>query len=256
MKEAPFRLALFSILITVIRIALFVFIIDKGYGETLGKIFAVTFAFLMAAGTYLSAFSVRFKNSRWAGLAGLALFGAGDLLFNEAAVVYVTSSATLIPPESNFLNMSSSDLLYSMQVLTLVFGAMPTLAAAVLGWMQASFYKVTELNKAGLMGRISTALGRIVMSWGVGIAVRFEGGKKGSGNFRKDSEEYEGKNAEVLRWDWRRLSDQEKEELRGKEPRKIREEYTGMDGKTSENWYFRANGRKYSEVKKLMAGRK
>lgn len=247
MKEAPFKLALFSILITVIRIALFVFIIDKGYGETLGKVFAVTFAFLMAAGTYLSAFSVRFPNSRWAGLAGLLLFGAGDLLFNEAAVIYVTSSATLIPPESNFLNMSNTELLYSMQVLTLVFGAMPTLAAAVLGWMQASFYKVAELNKAGLMGRISSALGRIITGWGVAVAVRFEGGK----NNRKVTESYGGESTRQSDgYDWRSLSDTERANLTGKDTRQITQLYPGIPERTALNWYYRAGGEKLSRKKK------
>jgi hypothetical protein len=245
MREAPFKLALFSILITVIRIAMFVLVIDKGYGTALARLFAISFAFLMAAGTYLSAFAIRFKNSRGWGIFALIIFGLGDFTFNEAAVIYVTSSNILIPPESTFLNWTEADLLHKMQQLTLAFGAMPTLAAAVLGGMQASFYKVTELNKAGLIGRITAAFGKIITGWGFGMAIKLEGKLpkvtvNGGGDKSRQSDGY----------DWRLLSDADRADLVGKDTRQIMAIYPGMPERTALNWFYRVSGKKLSSGKK------
>ena len=240
MRNSPYYLALFAIFITVVRIAMFVFVIDKGYGEMLGRLFAASFAFVMAGGTYLSAFAVRFRNSRFAGIVGVILFGTGDLIFNEAAVVYVTSSAILVPPESSFLGYTAGELIFGLQVLVLVFGAFPTLGAASLGFMQSSFYEVKELNKPGVWSKV----GRGFVKWAATFGIQVGGGKV--------SEKVSGKKSESSKkYDWRLLSDDTKAEIVGKDVRNLEIMFPGIERKTAENWFFRANGYKVSESKRL-----
>lgn len=186
MKNAPFRLAAFGLMITIIRIAMFVAIIDSGFGPMLGKTFAAAFAIFIAGSVYVSSFFLRHKKTRWAGIAGLAIFGAADLWFNEATVVYYTSIASLVPPESNFLGITQDTLRYFMQLTALGFGVLPTLGAVVLGFMQAGAGEVVAINKPNALQRIGIALSKIVVSWGVAVAVKLESSAPRGGNFAQD----------------------------------------------------------------------
>lgn len=202
MKTAPYKLAFFGILITVLRIAMLIAVIDGGFGAMLSKLFAGAFAVFIAVGVYVSSFFVRHEKTRWAGGAGLFLFGFADLWFNEATVVYYTSSAQLIAPTSNFLGIGAGYLTYIMQATALGFGGLPTLGAAVLGWMQSGAAQVAELNRVGLAGRISAALGKAVTGWGIGIAIKLEGGKRNAERPSQYSPNNDGGNgtAIVRRW--------------------------------------------------------
>lgn len=186
MKNAPFRMAAFGLLITILRIAMFVAIIDSGFGPMLGRIFAAAFAIFIAGSVYVSSFFVRHPKTRVAGIAGLIIFGAADLWFNEATVVYYTSAASLVPPNSNFLGVTSDDLRYFMQLTAIGFGILPTLGATVLGFMQAGAGEVTAINKPNWIQRIGIALSKIVVSWGVAVAIKLESSAPRNGNFAQD----------------------------------------------------------------------
>jgi hypothetical protein len=213
LRSAPFRLAAFGLLITIVRIAMFVAIIDSGFGPALGKIFAGAFAVFIAGGVYVSSFFVRPPRTRKAGAAGLIVFGVADLWFNEATVVFYTSSASLVGPDSNFLGISAESIRYFMQITALGFGVLPTLGAAVLGWMQAGALEVTSLNKPGIWARMGTALGKIVVGWGVAVAIRLESEAKQVGN--------NGQDVAVFPDDWRKLTASQKKQLERMSDREI-----------------------------------
>lgn len=243
MKDAPFRLAIFGLLITVLRIAMFVAVIDSGFGDFLGRIFSILFAIFIAGGVYISSFFVRHKKTRLGGIAGLLLFGFADLWFNEATVVFYTSSAQIVTPESTFIGLKADTLRSAMQFTALGFGALPTLGAAVLGWMQAGAAEVTSLNKPGSLARIVAAMSKIVVSWGVAVAVKLESSAKLSPQ--------EGGQVSVIqpKLDWRLLTDAQRYELVGKAPREIRKLYPSLSEKSSENWAKQAKQLKVSGKK-------
>lgn len=205
MKNAPFRLAAFGLLITIIRIAMFVAIIDSGFGPALGNFFAGAFAVFLAGSLYVASFYARYEKTRAAGLAGLVIFGIADLWFNEATVVFYTSGSNLVTPESNFLGIEADWLRSFMQITAVGFGALPTIGSVVLGFMQAGAAQVVAVNKPNALQRIGIALSKIVVSWGVAIAVKLESSAPKDGNFTQDSTAFPD--------DWRKLSVSQKKVL-------------------------------------------
>lgn len=226
MKNAPYKMAFLGLSITILRIAMLVAIIDSGFGPMLGKFFAGAFAIFLAGSTYVSSYFVRHQKTRAAGAVGLAVFGIADLWFNEATVVYYTSAASLVGPESTFLGIDAGRIREFMQWTALGFGFLPTLGSAVLGWMQAGAGEVTALNRPGIAARIGTALSKLVVSWAAGFAIKLESQAKVS---EKDDWK------DRVKYDWRLLSVSERRNLPAT-PDEIRKLYPGMEVKTSENW--------------------
>lgn len=158
MKTAPSWLAYFLIAITIGRVAL---LLDHGLAlGWMGWFFAVA----LGAGVYVSAFYF----GRPAGLRkvpgaiGLAVFGLGDLWFNEVEVIRSISAIQLLPESANFLDMAADELRWMMQMTALFFGAFPTVGAALLGWMQSVAPTITEFNQPGFLERVVKATGDVI----------------------------------------------------------------------------------------------
>lgn len=157
MRQNPQRLALFFIAITIARVAFFVALgLQVGW---MGYAFAVG----LAAGVYVSAYFLRFKETKWAALTSLTVFMLTDLWFNEFENIRTVSTAQLINDDANFMSIDATTIRYSMQFSALVFGAFPTLAAALLGWLQSGVERVQVLKTRSWFGK-----------FGVGIMAKFE----------------------------------------------------------------------------------
>ena len=157
MRHNPQRLAFFFILITITRVAMFV-----ALGLNVGW-FGYAFAIGLAAGVYVSAYFLRFKEAKWAAISTLAIFMLADLWFNEFENIRTVSTSQLISDNANFMNIDANTIRYGMQFSALVFGAFPTVAAALLGWLQASAETVQVLKTRSWFGK-----------FGVGIVAKFE----------------------------------------------------------------------------------
>lgn len=168
MKNAPYNLSAFFIVITIVRVAVFVVT-----GLNLGPL-GYAFAVGIAAGVYVSSYYLQFKETKGRALAGLALFLLADLWFNVFEVVRSTSTAQLVPPEANFLGLPSESLRTGMQWSAIAFGILPTLAAAILGWLQGGVSQVKSLNRPGPAARIVAAIARMLAGITIGAAVWFE----------------------------------------------------------------------------------
>jgi hypothetical protein len=152
MRQAPYRLALFAVSLTIIRVAVYVvFGLQVGW---LGYLFAA----FVGGGVYVCAYFARHKDSRWAALFGLAFFMAVDMIFNVGEVVRTLSAQQLIAPASNFLDMDAVVLRHAMQWSALVFAVFPTIAAALLGWLQAGAEKVQSLRGRSWFGKVGIAI--------------------------------------------------------------------------------------------------
>jgi hypothetical protein len=121
------------------------------------------FAVGLAAGVYVSAYFLRFKEARWAAFSTLAIFMLADLWFNEFENIRTVSTAQLISDDANFMNIDAQTIRYGMQFSALVFGAFPTIAAALLGWLQSGAERVQVLRTRSLFGK-----------FGIGIMAKFE----------------------------------------------------------------------------------
>lgn len=166
MKNAAFRLSFFLIAIQITRVSAFL-----GTGLKLGWM-GVAFAIAIGYGVYLSAYFFG-KAHGWAklpALCGLILFGGGDLWFNEMELIRVLSATDLVVETANFMNYTAEDIRWFMHYSALFFGAMPTIGAGLLGWIQTTAEGIEEFKEPGLLARIGTALGTIVVS-GAGVAV-------------------------------------------------------------------------------------
>lgn len=159
MRNAPFRLAVVFLLITIERVALFTSLGLK-VGWT-GWVFGLG----LPLGVYVSAFFLRYKETRWPGITMTGFFMLFDLWFNEGELIRSLSSADLVPPDSNFLGMGAAELTNLMQISALAFGAFPTIAAAGLGWLQSGAERVAVLRTRSWFGKFGLAIGARVSSW-------------------------------------------------------------------------------------------
>lgn len=143
MRRAAERLALFFLAIQISRVADFVYALAPAR-STWYLVGSYLFAAGIAYGVYLSFFYVRQPKVRWSSWAGVIVFGGLDLFFNEFEIIRTVSAKQLIAPQSSFAWISGEFLQNAIQVAALVYGAAPTLASAVLGWMQGGINKVTD----------------------------------------------------------------------------------------------------------------
>lgn len=152
MRYAAQRLALFFIAITITRVAFFV-----SFGLKIGWM-GWAFALGLGYGVYLFAYSLRFPNTFWAALFGLAAFMVADLFFNEMELVRTLSAENFVATDSYFLGFRAAELRQWMQVGALVFGAFPTIAAGMLGWLQSGMERVQSLRTRTWFGKIGVGI--------------------------------------------------------------------------------------------------
>ena len=169
MQKSPYYLAIGFIAITITRVALFAALgLQTG---VLGYIFGM----VVGAWVYVATYWIAREETRWPALVNAAFAVATDLFFNEFELIRTLSSQQMIATGSNFMGVNQEYLRYGMQMSALVFGAIPTLAAALLGWLQSNIAKVKELNKPGGWERTVNAFFRVFSGLGVAIAVKVEG---------------------------------------------------------------------------------
>lgn len=172
MKKAPGRLALFMILISIGRVAAYVAEgLHVGFS---GYLFAIGLAY----GVYLSFYYLQWKETRLPAIAGVAIFTLADLWFNEFELIRILSSKELVMESGNFLGIEAKYLEIGMQISALTFGAAPTLAAAVLGWLQSGADKLSDKDmgiKPSPFARVWKAIAGMFAGIAVSFAVYVEG---------------------------------------------------------------------------------
>lgn len=181
MRKAAQYLAIFFIVTQVDRVANFIhlyqpadtlFYVLLSYGQSIG----------LAIGVYLSFFFVRQAKVKWAAIAGIILFGGADLFFNEFALIRTVSAKSLIEANSSFVWIPAETLQVANQIVALAYGVLPTLASAVLGWIQGGVDKLTDADlRYTPMERVIRALNKGLDNWVIRVAVRAEAVAVGSG---------------------------------------------------------------------------
>lgn len=168
MQKAPYYIAIGFIAITIVRVSVFV-----ALGLHVGPL-GYVFGVVVGMWVYVSTFWLNRKETFWPALVSTIISISTDLFFNELELVRSLSTQAMVAPESNFMGIGAENLRYLMQFAALVFGAIPTVAAASLGWLQSSILKIKEFNKPSGWERVMAALFRIVSGLGMVVAVRVE----------------------------------------------------------------------------------
>lgn len=159
MRKLPQRLAMFFILITIARVAFFVV-----YGLQVGPL-GYAFAIGLAAGVYVTAYFIQYPETRFPAAIGLVFFLIADLWFNEFEMIRTLSEVSVLSESANFLSIKAETLTHMVQFSALVFGAFPTIAAFLLGWLQGGADKVKSLKTRAWFGRLGLQLGVKIASW-------------------------------------------------------------------------------------------
>lgn len=159
MRKMPQRLALFFILITIARVAFFM--VQGLHVGPLGYAFAIG----LAAGVYVSAFYVRFPQTQKAAIVSLVFFLTVDLWFNEFEVIRTMAEAENFSSAALFLSWDAEILRKMVQFSALVFGAFPTFAAALLGWMQSGAEKANLGKRRAWFGQFGLQFGAKILSY-------------------------------------------------------------------------------------------
>lgn len=226
MRKLPARLAAFFILITILRVANFAV-----YGLKIGTL-GYAFAVGLAIGVYASAYFVRFKETRVAAVFGLILFGAGDLWFNEFELMRSLSTEQLLPPDANFLHFTNESLIKGMQITAVIYGAFPTIAAIVLGYMQSGAEKVGSLKVRQWFGRFGIKIQAIFESF-------FPETSDKGGSVTTTTQQLPGNNGNGNEYGiavrWETLTARQKEEIAGMSTRAIIAAYA-VKSRTARNW--------------------
>lgn len=179
MRKSPQFFALFFILITVGRVAAFI-----SLGLHIGAI-GWLFAIGLTACVFVSAYFARYRETKVAGIVSLLFFLTIDLWFNEFELIRTLSTRQLVPPIANFMEIPQKKLQYAMQFSALVFGAFPTIAAALLGWLQSGADRVAVLKSRRVLPPFMLAFAARFQSWFPETADRV---KITNPNFREGSE--------------------------------------------------------------------
>lgn len=168
MRKAAQYLAIFFVITQVDRVANFIhlyqpadtlFYVLLSYGQSIG----------LAIGVYLSFFFVRQPKVRFAAWAGIIVFGGADLFFNEFALIRTVSAKALIEADSSFVWIPAEILQVANQIVALAYGVLPTLASAILGWIQGGVDKLTD---ADLKPTVWTRIQRSTVKWFDNYTVR------------------------------------------------------------------------------------
>jgi hypothetical protein len=155
-KNAPVFLGGLFVLISIARVGEFV---STGiHGGWPGWVFSIA----LACSVFVSAYYARYRETRLPALVALVVFLGADLFFNEIELARTLSAAALVAPESNFVGMNSSALRALIQLAALVFGALQTIAAGLLGWLQAGADRVPSLRARAILPKITGAIVRMI----------------------------------------------------------------------------------------------
>jgi len=188
-RKAAQYLAIFFVITQVDRVATFIhlyqpadtlFYVLLSYGQSIG----------LAIGVYLSFFFVRQPKVKWAAVCGIVVFGGADLFFNEFALIRTVSAKALIEANSSFVWIPAEYLQVANQVVALAYGVLPTLASAILGWIQGGVDKLTDADmKPTVWVRIQRSLVKWFDNWTVRGAVQLEAFASRSGGNATNSKE-------------------------------------------------------------------
>ena len=192
MRKFAQYLAVFFVITQVDRVANFIhlyqpadtlFYVLLSYGQSIG----------LAIGVYLSFFFVRQPKVRTAAIFGIIVFGGADLFFNEFALIRTVSAKALIEADSSFVWIKADKLQIANQIVALAYGVLPTLASAILGWIQGGVDKLTDGDlKYSPPERVIRALIKGLDSWVGKIAIRVEGVAYASGGNATNTRENNG----------------------------------------------------------------
>lgn len=141
MRRLPSILAFFFVTISLWRVSDFM-----SRGLHLGFL-GVLFAIGVAVAVYVSSYFTQHEKTKWAALVGLVFFGFLDVYFNTLEMVRTLSGLQIVADGSTFLRANSVQLTNIFQWSALVYGVIPTLSAAQLGWLQSDAEKVAFLNR-------------------------------------------------------------------------------------------------------------
>lgn len=181
MRKFAQYLAIFFVVTQVDRVANFIhlyqpedtlFYVLLSYGQSIG----------LAIGVYLSFFFVRQPKVKWPAIFGIIVFGGADLFFNEFALIRTVSNKALIEADSSFVWITAEQLQIANQIVALAYGVLPTLASAILGWIQGGVDKLTDSDlRYTPIERAIRALNKGFDGWMGRIAIRVEGVAVSSG---------------------------------------------------------------------------
>jgi hypothetical protein len=156
MKRLPILLASLFVVLSIWRVG--TFIQDVLNGLFLSWVFAIA----LAASVFCAGYYFKYSETRVSAIVALVIFLPSDLMLNLFEVVRVTSAATLVKANANFLNVSAEDLRNWMQIGGILFGVLQTLAAAVLGWMSAGSDRIKFGTVKALLPRIGRQIDRFI----------------------------------------------------------------------------------------------
>lgn len=236
MKKAPAILAVGFILITFFRVSVFL-----SEGMKLGWL-GISFAIALTAGVYVSAYFTQFKETKLAAFAALVPFAVADLWFNEMEMIRALSPETLIAAQANFLNFSADSITRGLHISAVVYGALPTVFAALLGWLQADAEKVASLNKKGWIAQLwaaNVALWKreiqatAVKTFGNQRFAELKSGNEGNQPLLSVDESVVSVDAGKIRWEDLKVAD--KEEIAAFNTRQIQSKWQ-VSPRTARNW--------------------
>lgn len=174
MRKIAQYLAIFFIVTQVDRVANFIhlyqpadtlFYVLLSYGQSIG----------LAIGVYLSFFFVRQQKVKWPAIFGIVIFGGADLFFNEFALIRTVSAKALIEAGSSFVWIKAEQLQIANQIVALAYGVLPTLASAILGWIQGGVDKLTDAElRYTPIERVIRSLNKWFDNWTIRGAVAIE----------------------------------------------------------------------------------
>lgn len=177
-RKAPQYLTYFFILISVKRAADYIAIsLNSPY-------MGWPFAFGIALGIYVGMWYQGDGATKKEGRTVAWTFIIVDLIFNEFDIINNLSTAQLVSNQSNFLGIGQEWLRYGNQATALLFGAVPTLAVAFLGRLQAAadqYWKGKITNSQRIVNALSKQLANAtggIAFWMEGFA--FKGAKGAS----------------------------------------------------------------------------
>ncbi len=234
MKRMPLLLAVGFVLITFFRVSAFLFT-----GMRLGWL-GFSFALALTLGVYVTAYFIRFRETKWIAIAALAIFTSADLWFNEFEMVRSLSPEQLLGVSANFLGFNSESITWGLHLSALIYGALPTTCAVLLGVLQSRVEKVATLKVRGFWGQLWFAIGATFTK---GIRANLESAL-GKENFAQLPSGNQGKslpepgdgviNAGKVRWEDLKVAD--KEEIAQMTPRQVLARYGNISIRTARNW--------------------
>jgi len=240
MRNLAKWLAFFFVATQIDRVAHFIHLYQPS-DSTLYRFLSYGISIGLALGTFLSFYFLRQSKVRWAAIAGILLFGGFDLFFNEFALIRTVSEKALVSADSSFVWIPASVLQDANQIVALGYGLLPTLASAVLGWIQGGVDKLTDAElKPTVWIRLSRSFFKMFDKFSGGIALAFEARAEGmrsvAMNTRGNQEVVDGVLVgTVTKKRWSALSKEDVAFISGNNRKAIMAKFAVSDG-TAGNW--------------------